>query len=142
MPEHSRTQKIISFEAATRLVNLAVAHADSNGWAVAVVVVDPSGQVVASGRMDGVPGPVIEFAADKAYTAILGKSTQAFFERMSSSPELEMGVMNRSRLCAWDGGVPAIDGGMVIGAIGVSGAAGPDDVACAEAALSELGLLG
>ncbi len=142
MPKHSRTRNIISFDAAAQLVTLAIAHARSCGWTVAVVVVDPSGQVVASGRMDDVPGPVMEFAADKAYTAMLGKSTRAFFERMSSSPELGMGMVNRPRLCAWDGGMPAIEDGVLIGAIGVSGAAGPDDVVCATAALSGLGLLG
>ncbi len=142
MQRRSRTQKSVNFDTAMQLVALAVAHARSNGWAVAVVVVDPSGQLVASGRMDEVPGPVMEFAADKAYTAVLGKSTRAFFDRMSSSPELEMGAVNRPRLCAWDGGLPVVESGALIGAIGVSGAAGPDDVACATAALSELELLG
>lgn len=141
MPDTThRSQAVITYAAATQLVSEAVAHADANGWAIAAVVLDPSGHMVASGRMDGVPAPVHDFAADKAFTAVLGTSSRGFFERMSSSPALAMGAGNRPRLCAWDGGVPIRSGDHLIGALGVSGAAGPDDVACAEAALAALGL--
>lgn len=135
-----RAQAVITYAAATRLVAEAVAHAERNGWRVAVAVLDPSGHLLASGRMDGVPAAVHDFATDKAFTAVLGKSSRGFFERMASSPELAMGASNRPRLCAWDGGVPVRMEDQLIGALGVSGAAGPEDVACAEAALAALGL--
>lgn len=93
------------------------------------------------GRMDGVPPSVIDFATDKAFTAVMsGKSTRAFFERMSSSTELSMGLANRPRLITWEGGLPILEAGAVIGGIGVSGAAGHEDAECATAALAALGL--
>ena len=139
--QHADMRPAVRYETAKALVDKAITHAAENGWQVCAVVVDPSGHVVASGRMDGVPAPVFDFASDKAYTAgTLGKSTRAFFERMNSSPELHMGMVNRPRLCAWDGGLPILEDGTPIGGLGVSGAAGPDDVACAEAALASLGL--
>ena len=136
MPAFTRTQTVITYAAADELVQRALAHAAANGWAVAAVVVDPWGAIVASGRMDGVPAPIHDFAADKAFTAMLGKSTRAFNERMSSGKELQLGLLNRPRLCAWEGGVPVLVDGVLIGALGVSGAAGPEDAACAEAAVT------
>lgn len=140
---HAILRPVISYDSARQLVDKAVAHAVAKGWRVCAVVVDPSGHIVSSGRMDGVPAPVFDYANDKAYTAgTLGKSSRAFFERMNSSPELHMGMVNRPRVCAWDGGLPIVEDGQVIGGLGVSGAAGPEDVECAEVALASLGLTG
>lgn len=136
MTDRAYLVPVISYDLARRLVETAMAHATQNGWRVAVVVLDPWGAVVASGRMDGVSPAILEIASDKAYTATLGKSTKAFYERMSSSPDLAMGLQNRNRFCAWEGGLPIRDAEQLIGAIGVSGAAGPEDVACATAALT------
>lgn len=138
MTAHARNQPVMTYETATKLVARALAHATESGWAVAAVAVDPWGAIIASGRMDGVPAPVHDFAADKAYTATLGKSSHAFGERMGSAKGLELGLINRPRLCAWEGGVPVHVDGQLIGALGVSGAAGPEDVACAKAALEVL----
>lgn len=132
---------MVSCDCAVGLVEAARRHARKNGWSVAVAVVDPWGAVVASGRMDGVPPAVLEFATDKTSTAALGKSGKASFERMSSSDELTLGLQTRPRLCAWEGGGLPIHGGdQHMGAIGVSGAVGPEDSACATAALTSLGL--
>ena len=142
MTEATHDVPIVTYETGRCLIEGAMAHADANAWRVAVVVLDPWGAVVASGRMDGVSPAILDIASDKAYTATMGKSTKAFYERMSSAPDLAMGLQNRSRFCAWEGGMPIRDGGRLVGAIGVSGAAGPEDVACAEAALELLGLSG
>lgn len=133
-----RTQAVISYATAADLVQGALSHAEDNGWAVAAVAVDPWGAVVASGRMDGVPAPILEFATDKAYTAILGNPTRDFNERTSSGKGLELGMVNRPRLCAWEGGLPVFVEGALIGALGVSGAAGPEDAACATVAVARL----
>lgn len=132
--------KVVTYETASRLIEEAMAHAVKNNWRVAVAVLDPWGAVVGSGRMDSVSPAILEIASDKAYTAAMGKTTKAFYERMSSSPDLTMGLQNRNRFCAWEGGLPLRLDGTLIGAIGVSGAAGPEDVACAEAAMTALGL--
>lgn len=138
---HSRQVLTISYESAAALVAHAVEHARSQGWQVCVVVVDPFGHPMASGRMDGVPVPVFDYASDKAFTAATqGKTTRAFYERMSSAPDDAMGLANRDRLCVWEGGLPVRENGLVIGGIGVSGAAGKEDVACAERALAAVGL--
>lgn len=138
---NSISQRSISYAAASRLVAIAITHAQSKGWRVCVAICDASGLGVSMGRMDGVPPSVIDFATDKAFTAAMsGKSTTAFFERMSSSTELSMGLANRPRLITWQGGSPIKEDGAVIGGIGVSGAAGHEDAECATLALAALGM--
>ena len=143
---NSYSEQVITYQTASTLIEAAIIHAESNEWTVAVVVLDPDGHVVASARMNGVSPSILDFAADKGYTAALGKSSYAMYERMHSTSVLELGLVNRPRLCVWEGGLPIYeaqpdDGKTVlIGAIGVSGAEGPDDVSCAEHALQTAGL--
>lgn len=138
--ELSRPQHVLTYAAATALVAQAVSHAETRGWKIAVAVLDPSGHVLAAGRMDEVPAPVLEFATDKGFTATLGKSSLAFGERMGSMASLTLGLSTRDRLLAWEGGVPIRANGALIGAIGVSGAAGHEDAECAVAAIEAVGL--
>ncbi len=140
MKHISVAARSISHDCAQALISSAIEYAKGHGWHIAVVVLDPGGHVVASARMDGVAAPILDYAADKAFTATLGKATTDYFARMNSEPSLAMGAANRPRLCAWDGGLPIYEGSDLIGAIGVSGAAGEDDIACGEAACRSLGI--
>jgi glc operon protein GlcG len=118
-----------------------MAHARLKGWKVAVVIADHAGVPVVIKRMDGVNAITGEIALDKAYTAAqLRRTTKALSERMTASADLTMGMANRPRLMAWQGGVPIVENGTVIGSIGVSGAAGHEDAECGEVALASLGL--
>lgn len=140
MSDAIRHQPTLTYATARDMVARAIAHAEANGWTVAVAVVDPSGHLLASGRMDGAPPPILDFATDKAFTATLGKTSLAFGERMAELKSLELGLATRPRLLAWEGGVPVRKGGGLVGAIGVSGASGHEDAACAQAAITALGL--
>jgi len=87
--------------------------------------------------MDGAPIPTIEMAQNKAYTALLGVSTQDFFNFIQGAPSLLAGIPTLARMAAWGGGFPIKVNGEVVGAIGVSGAPTvQNDVDCAEAALA------
>ena len=131
----------VSARTALRLIEAAVAEAERNDWRIAAAVVDRAGIPLASLRMDEATPPILEFALDKAYTAAtMRRSTEAFFERMTSSPSLTLGFQNRPRLMAWGGGLPIVGEGRVVGGIGVSGAQDFEDIACARAALASVGL--
>ena len=137
----SRQLAVITYETAEQLVAAAVAHARAGDWAIAVVVVDPSGHTIASARMDGLPAPIIEFAADKAYTAVTFRKPSAdAAKEMIASKQQEMGALGRPRLCVWDGGVPIREKGALIGGLGISGAPGRIDIECGAKALAALGL--
>ena len=87
--------------------------------------------------MDGAPIPTIEMAQNKAYTALLGVSTQEFFNFIQGDPSLLAGVPTLARMAAWGGGFPIKVNGELVGAIGVSGApAVQNDVDCAKPALA------
>ena len=135
-----RNQPVLTYAAARDMVDAAIAHAETKGWRIAVAVLDPAGHVLASGRMDGVAPPILEFAADKAYTATLGKSSLKFGERMAELKSLELGLATRRRLLAWEGGLPVRAEGAIVGAIGVSGASGHEDAECALTAIRAQGL--
>lgn len=131
----------LSCDAARQIVEAALAEARRQGLTVAVCVVDAQGHVLASARMEAATPPILTFAEDKAYTAAtMRRTSAAFAERMASRPSLALGLSNRQRLLPWGGGLPVLHGGVVIGAVGVSGAQEPQDIACAEAGLRALGL--
>lgn len=132
----------LTMEAARKIADAAIARAEADDQKIAVAIVDQEGAPLALLRMDGVPAPIAEFALDKAYTAaVTGSATKDFFAHIDSSPALRLGLISRSRLLVWGGGVPARVGGQTVGGIGVSGGPEDADIACAEAALeSVLGL--
>jgi len=127
----------ISFGLAQKMVDKAVAKARELGVSENVAILDDGGNLKAFSRMDGAPIPTIEMAQNKAYTALLGVSTQDFFNFIKGDPSLLAGVPTLSRVAAWGGGFPIKVDGEVVGAIGVSGAPTvQNDVDCARAALA------
>ena len=127
----------ISFELAQYMVDAAVAKAREIGVSENVVILDDGGNLKAFGRMDGAPLPTIEMAQNKAYTALLGVSTQEFFNFIQTDPSLLSGIPTLSRIAAWGGGFPVTVNGEVVGAIGVSGAPKfQNDIDVATAALA------
>jgi uncharacterized protein GlcG (DUF336 family) len=127
----------MSYELAQNMVEKAVAKARELGVSENVAILDDGGNLKAFGRMDGAPLPTIEMAQNKAYTALLGVSTQEFFNFIQGDPSLLAGVPTLARMAAWGGGFPIKVNGEVVGAIGVSGApAVQNDVDCARAALA------
>src|SRR5258708_3217646 len=127
----------ISFELAQKMVDEAVAKARELGVSENVAILDDGGNLKAFGRMDGAPIPTIEMAQNKAYTALLGVSTQDFFNFIQSVPSLFAGIPTLARMAAWGGGVPIKGNGEGVGAIRVSGAPMvQNDVDCANAALA------
>lgn len=135
------TKPQIAPTTALKMVEDALAFSEQNGWEIAVAVYDPAGGLVAFGRSNHVAAPSIQFALDKAWTAAgLGKSTQAFGQRALDVPSLAMGLGSRERLMVWGGGVAIVHDDVCIGGIGVSGAQGHEDIACAEATIAKAGL--
>ena len=128
-------------QSGVKLATLAIEHANLNDWDITVAVCDTAGVLIAFMRTKNVIPAAVEFAIDKAYTsAILGKGTKEFGDRMGSSVSLSLGVGTRSRLMTWTGGLPIFYKDNCVGGIGVSGAMDHQDLECAEAAISNLGL--
>ncbi len=127
----------ISSELAQKMVNAAVAKARELGVTENVAILDDGGNLKAFSRMDGTPIPTIEMAQNKAYTALLGVSTQDFFNFIRGDPSLLAGIPTLARMAAWGGEFPIEVDGEIVGAVGVSGAPTvQNDVDCARAALA------
>jgi uncharacterized protein GlcG (DUF336 family) len=127
----------ISYELAQKMVDAAVAKARELDVAENVAILDDGGNLKAFSRMDGAPIPTTEMAQNKAYTALLGVSTQEFFNFIQGDPSLLAGIPTLARIAAWGGGFPIKVNGEVVGAIGASGAPTvQNDEECARAALA------
>ena len=127
----------VSSELAQKMVEAAVAKAEELGVCENVVILDDGGNLKAFRRMDGAPILCIEMAQNKAYTALIGVSTQDFFDFIQRDPSLLAGIPTLARVAAWGGGFPIKVDGEIVGAIGLSGApAVQNDVDCARAALA------
>jgi uncharacterized protein GlcG (DUF336 family) len=127
----------ISCDLAQKMADAAVAKARELGVTENVAILDDGGNLKAFSRMDGAPIPTIEMAQNKAYTALLGVSTQELFNFIQGDPSLLAGIPTLARIAAWGGGFPIKVNGEVVGAIGVSGAPMvQNDIDCATAALA------
>jgi glc operon protein GlcG len=125
----------IGYQAADRAVAAAVQRARVEGVAVCVAVADPGGNLVAFARMDGAPLLSAQIAQDKAYTvaAFNGVPTGEWYGMISGEPALLHGIVHTARLVVFGGGVPVLDGGRLVGAVGVSGGSAEQDVLVATA---------
>lgn len=130
-----------SLEESVRAANAALVACGQAGFRVGVTVVDSAGEARAMLTADGSDGSHVFVAQRKALVAVA-------FDRPSSevSAMLHDAAADRSRVTlamfVEGGAVPIRRNGQVIGAIGVSGAAGfpigQRDEACARAGLTAL----
>jgi uncharacterized protein GlcG (DUF336 family) len=76
-----------------------------------------------------------QLAEDKAYTAVaFGIPTHEWWDTVRDEPALLHGVIKTDRLIIFGGGMPIVDAGELIGAVGVSGGSPEQDRAIAESA--------
>ena len=122
----------ISLDRAQAVINAAVAEAKKRNWKMNVAVADSGGNLVAFQRMDGAMLASIQIAEHKAKAG-------ATFRRPTRVFEDGINLMHLNYLLAFDGviasrgGIPLIDRGAIIGAIGCSGGTDSQDEVVAEA---------
>ena len=135
-------QREVSLELALELLDCVREEAASRGLSVAAAVVDRGGNPVASARMDGTPLGAMALAVDKAYTAVLWQTPTGEFmaSTQPGGPDWGFNTTTGGRVVVYAGGLPLVDDGDLIGALGVSGGTGEQDEACATAALAAVGL--
>ena len=121
----------ISADKAAKVVEAASAEAKKRGWPMNISVVDSGGNLVAFLRQDGAQLASIAISEHKAKTA-------ATFRRETKA--LEAGIQAGFHYLATldgvigsRGGIPLIEDGKLIGAIGCSGGTGSQDEAVAKA---------
>jgi glc operon protein GlcG len=118
---------------ARRVVDAALAKAESLGVAVSIAVVDNGGNLKEVSRMDGATFMTPTVAANKAMTAAgLGLSTKDFAEFAGTNPVLLTGMATQPDTAVFPGGVPITVDGQLAGAVGVAGGPAGEDHPIAE----------
>ena len=131
------TQKNVSVAMAQTIANAALAQCESMGFKVSVTVLDRDGLAVVMLRGDGAGLHTPEGSDRKAYTARAYSSPSAnFAKRVTTEPNYAPAIQYH-RVLALAGGLPIKAGNEVVGAVGVSGSAGKDDV-CAQAGIDKV----
>jgi glc operon protein GlcG len=140
---HSHAQEPIPYgapiklESALKLVAAAEAEARKNHWPVAVTVVDSAGFLVAFHRLDNTQLGSIEVSLQKAKTSALFRRPSKYFEDSIAQGGAGLRAL-RTGVMPVEGGLPIIQDGKLIGAIGVSGAKPSEDGQVARAGLAAL----
>jgi len=120
----------ISLERASAVIAAATAEARKHDWKLNVAVVDSGGNLVAFERMDGAQLASIQISEHKARAAAaFRRETKAFENAVQQNGY--MYVLTLDGVIASRGGIPLVDGGKLVGAIGCSGGtSSQDEVAC------------
>jgi len=129
----------ITAETAQAIIAGCIAHDKAAGMSHAIAITDTGGHLIAALRAERNSPGAMDFAIAKARAAALwGFATAGMEEGARETP----GFANAPHVVTVPGGVPVFsaDGTMRLGAVGASGTAPADDVACAMAGIEAAGL--
>ena len=130
------TLKSMTPETALEAARSALEHCRKQGFQVTVAVVDRSGLLQALLRDRFAGAHTVDIATNKAWTAASFRIATAALASETQAGKPMSGLRNQPRVVAARGGLVIESGGLLVGAIGVSGAAGGDsDEACAQAGI-------
>jgi glc operon protein GlcG len=120
----------ISLERAVAAIAAAVAEAKKHDWKLNVAVVDSGGNLVAFQRMNGAQLASIQVSEHKARAAATFRRETKAFENAIQQNNFNY-IMTIDGVIASRGGIPLVEDGKLIGAIGCSGGTGSqDEAAC------------
>src|SRR5712664_4558196 len=111
---------------ARECIERGLVEARALGFNVAIAVVDEAGHLVVCERMDGALWVTPEIARAKANAAAGFRATTLDLEERFSKRMLfadNVATLGQYEFVFGKGGVPLVDAGHVVGAVGVSGAA-------------------
>jgi uncharacterized protein GlcG (DUF336 family) len=117
----------IGLERASAVIDAAVAEATKRDWQMNVAVYDSGGNLVAFKRMDNAQLASISIAEHKARVAVKYRRPSRLFEDAIQKGIVYIGTLDD--VIASRGGIPLVENGKIIGAIGCSGGTGSQDEA-------------
>ena len=121
----------ISLQRAQAVVQAAVTEAAKRGWQLNVAVVDSGANLVTFARMDGAQLASIAISEHKARTAVkYRRPTKAFEDAVQKSGYNY--ALTLDDIVASRGGIPLVEDGKIVGAIGCSGGTGSQDEASCQ----------
>lgn len=125
------TKKALSLADARQIAAAAEVEAVNNKWNVTIAVLDDGGNLLYLQRMDEAPLGSIVVAQKKARTAVLFKRPTKSLEELIAGGRAAM--LTLPGATPIEGGLPLLNDGRVVGAIGVSGVQSSQDGQIAQA---------
>lgn len=122
----NQLQPYLTLEDAVRISDAAQAKSTSEGWNMVIVVLDAGGHMISLRKMDGVQLGSIDVALGKAKTSVYFKRPTKVFEDMMKG-EGGARIATLPNTVAIEGGLPIFKDGIIVGAIGISGATSAQD---------------
>jgi len=116
----------------------AIAEARKNNFTMAIAVVDTAGNLVYFEKMDGTQTGSVNVAIEKARSAVLFKRPTKSFQDTVAAGGVGLRMLGLPGAVPVDGGIPLVEGGKIVGAIGVSGGTSDQDGQCAQAGANVL----
>ncbi|WP_192350685.1 heme-binding protein [Algoriphagus sp. Y33] len=130
----NQLQPYLTLDDAIRISDAAQAKSTAEGWNMVIVVLDAGGHIISLRKMDGVQIGSIEVALGKAKTSVYFKRPTKAFEDMMKG-EGGSRIATLPNVVAIEGGLPIFKDGIIVGAIGISGATSAQDGIVATAGL-------
>jgi glc operon protein GlcG len=128
----------IVLENARKAALAAIAEARKNNFTMAIAVVDTAGNLVYFEKMDGTQTGSVNVSIEKARSAVLFKRPTKSFQDTVAQGGVGLRMLGLPGAVPVDGGIPLMEGGKIVGAIGVSGGTSDQDGQCAQAGASVL----
>jgi glc operon protein GlcG len=118
---------------AKQIAAAAEAEALKNKWSVTIAVLDDGGNLLFLQRLDDAPLGSIAVAQEKARTALMFKRPTKAIEEIVAGGRIVM--LTLPGATPIEGGLPLLNKGQIIGAIGVSGVQSSQDAQIAGAGI-------
>jgi uncharacterized protein GlcG (DUF336 family) len=120
----------LTLEVAKDIAQAAEKKAVANHWEMVIAILDDGANLLCLERMDAAPIGSVEVAQKKARSAVIFKSpTKDFADALAKGAT----ALLKLDILPFEGGIPLVIDGKVIGSIGVSGGAAEQDGQVAKA---------
>jgi len=123
----------IGADSAKKVAAAAIAEARKNNFTMAIAVVDTAGNLVYFEKMDGTQTGSVNVSIEKARSAVLFKRPTKSFQDTVAQGGVGLRMLGLPGAVPVEGGIPLIEGGKIVGAIGASGGTSTEDGQCAQA---------
>lgn len=129
----------ISLDVAKKIMAAAEAEAVKNNWQVVITIIDSGGHMVMMQKFDNTQLASIAASEGKAQTSLAFKLPSKALEDAITAGGAGTRLLALKNIAPFEGGLPIIIDGKIVGAIGVSGALSPQDAQIARAGLGAVG---
>src|SRR5262252_6492578 len=123
----------VGLENAKKAASATIAKARKNNFTMAIAVVDTTGNLVYFEKMDDTQTSSVNVSIEKARSAVLFKRPTKSFQDTVAQGGVGLRMLGLPGAVPVEGGIPLMEGGKIVGAVGASGGTSDQDGQCATA---------